>query len=375
MSDENEGSHAGHHHSGHADPLDTPKPMREERRPPEDDIAEIARGVRRLQLPINFTGLGHVNCYILDDDRGAALIDPGLPGRAAWKALRAGLTKADLRVKDIHTVIVTHSHPDHFGQAGKLRREAGARVITHKDFRLFWESDEDDEEPLENVNSPADNVHLVNEEGKTLWGSKQRMTMPRHRRLMYSLMKTRVGQVFIPTPRPTDRVSDGNIIELAGREFSAVHTPGHTIDHLCLHDPEEGLLFAGDHVLPTITPHISGMWHGPDPLRAFFDSLDKVASYDDVDLVLPAHGLTFDDVADRVGHIKVHHHERLDILREASTDLGPATVEQHMQRLFQKRSWGPMAESETFAHLEHLRYDGEATISRSEHDEVIYTFN
>ena len=38
-----------------------------------------------------------------------------------------------------------------------------------------------------------------------------------------------------------------------------MHTPGHTADHLCLFDPAEGVLLSGDHVLPTITPHINGI--------------------------------------------------------------------------------------------------------------------
>ena len=54
--------------------------------------------------------------------------------------------------------------------------------------------------------------------------------------------------------------------------------PGHTPDHLCLFDPDGGVLLSGDHVLPTITPHISGVDAGPDPLAAFEASLDKVAA-------------------------------------------------------------------------------------------------
>ena len=34
---------------------------------------------------------------------------------------------------------------------------------------------------------------------------------------------------------------------LAGREWQAVHTPGHTLDHLCLWDAEHGVLLSGDH--------------------------------------------------------------------------------------------------------------------------------
>jgi hypothetical protein len=42
-----------------------------------------------------------------------------------------------------------------------------------------------------------------------------------------------------------------------------------------------------------------------------------------------------------------------------------------MRRLFQQRSWGPMAESETYAHLEHLRLLGKATVS-SDGTQLLY---
>ena len=51
----------------------------------------------------------------------------------------------------------------------------------------------------------------------------------------------------------------------------------------------------------------------------------------------------------------------------ASTELGrPATVHELMQHLFAERAWGSMAESETYAHLEHLRLSHEATSSWSD---------
>ena len=134
----------------------------------------------------------------------------------------------------------------------------------------------------------------------------------------------------------------------------SLHTPGHTADHLCLFDPAEGVVLSGDHVLPTITPHISGLAAGADPLTEFFRSLDKVAELEGVQLVLPAHGHPFVDLAGRAKEIREHHEERLDTLRSAAEELGDATVEDYMQRLFKPRSWGQMAESETYAHLEHL---------------------
>jgi hypothetical protein len=77
--------------------------------------------------------------------------------------------------------------------------------------------------------------------------------------------------------------------------------------------------------------------------------------------VLPAHGHPFTDVVGRVDAILGHHEERLETIRGAGDDLGSGTVESFMQRLFKERSWGDMAASETYAHLEHLRILGLAT--------------
>jgi glyoxylase-like metal-dependent hydrolase (beta-lactamase superfamily II) len=169
-------------------------------------------------------------------------------------------------------------------------------------------------------------------------------------------------------------LADAEVIRLGKREWVSVHTPGHTPDHLCLYDPAGGVLLSGDHVLPTITPHISGLDAGPDPLSAFFTSLDKVSDLEGIGTVLPAHGHPFDDLRGRVKDIQRHHEERLARLREAGDELGQATVEQLSQKLFRQRSWGPMAESETYAHLEHLRLAGQA--SREERDgQLVYSMS
>jgi glyoxylase-like metal-dependent hydrolase (beta-lactamase superfamily II) len=191
------------------------------------------------------------------------------------------------------------------------------------------------------------------------WRSDATFSPPISRRLKFGIYRHALKR-FMRTPAPTRRVDDAEVIRLAGREWVSLHTPGHTDDHLCLYDPVEGIVLSGDHVLPTITPHISGLVAGADPLTAFFDSLDKVAALHGVGLVLPAHGHPFHDLAGRAGEIKDHHAERLDVLRKAAGDLGSASVEELSHHLFKPRSWGPMAESETYAHLEHLRAIGQA---------------
>jgi hypothetical protein len=125
-------------------------------------------------------------------------------------------------------------------------------------------------------------------------------------------------------------------------------------------------------VLPTITPHISGISTSPDPLASFFFSLDRVAEMSGVGRVLPAHGHPFEDLAARCEAIKRHHYERLEQVRSISRDLGPATVEAFSKRLFKPRSWGAMAESETYAHLEHLRMKGDADSHRDDSGRLVF---
>src|SRR5262249_61077540 len=45
-------------------------------------------------------------------------------------------------------------------------------------------------------------------------------------------------------------------IGLTARTLTAIATPGHTRGHMVFRDPAAGLLLAGDHVLPHITPSI-----------------------------------------------------------------------------------------------------------------------
>ena len=87
---------------------------RQEHETASPEVTEVAPNGLRMQLPIRMPGLGHVNMYALLDDEGAAVVDPGLPGPFTWKAIQDRLRQAELKPKDVHTVIITQSHPDHF---------------------------------------------------------------------------------------------------------------------------------------------------------------------------------------------------------------------------------------------------------------------
>ncbi|MCB0968446.1 MAG: MBL fold metallo-hydrolase [Ilumatobacter sp.] len=353
-----------HHHptpatNGSTD-QDAPRPPKQEQEEATTDVTEVAPGVLRTQLPISLPGLGHVNCYVMEDERGIAVVDPGLPGPAAWDALVDRLGRAGYGVTDVHTVVVTHSHPDHYGGAQRLRHESGAEIVTHESFRTLFDSVADDSEDSADlsVNSFDEQIEAIERymSRPSPWGGRRAGP---NREFIERLHGERPDVPLLEPLRPTMPVVEGQTIRLARREWVAMHTPGHTYDHLCLFDPEHGVVFTGDHVLPTITPHISGMAPEADPLALFFASLERMAAMSDVTVALPAHGHPFTDLRGRSEHIIEHHGERLDIIRQASEQFPDGTVSDFMRVLFRERSWGEMAESETYAHLEHLRELGE----------------
>ena len=354
-----------HHHDTHASGLsepDSPRKPRQEQEEATTEVTEVAPGVLRTQLPINMPGLGHVNCYVLEDERGIAVVDPGLPGPESWDHLVDRLGRAGFAVDDVHTVVVTHSHPDHFGGAMRLRYESGADIVTHETFRTMFDRTDltaDEDSAALDVNSPDDRAaamerHLAE---PTPWGGRR--SGPPKEFLDRILAAGESMDSTFATPKPTRPLVDGQTIKLARREWVAMHTPGHTYDHLCLYDPEFGVVLTGDHVLPTITPHISGLAPEPDPLALFFASLTRMAEMTDITVALPAHGHPFEDLGGRADAIIEHHEERLTIIRDALPGLPNGTVDAFMRVLFKERSWGEMAESETYAHLEHLRERGE----------------
>ncbi|MHB1525425.1 MAG: MBL fold metallo-hydrolase [Candidatus Dormibacteria bacterium] len=103
---------------------------------------------------------------------------------------------------------------------------------------------------------------------------------------------------------------------LAGRsELVAVHTPGHTSDHLCFLAERERLLFTGDHVLSGTT---SVIWPPDGDMAQYLASLRHVGELA-VDRLLPGHGEPIDNpaemVATLIGHRRAREEQILAALR------------------------------------------------------------
>ncbi|MEO9322948.1 MBL fold metallo-hydrolase [Nocardioides sp. C4-1] len=309
---------------------------------------EVAPGIHRIPLPLPMDGLKAINVYTIQTDDGLTLIDGGWHIPLARDLLDASLRSIGSGFGDIERFLVTHVHRDHFTMATVLGRELGIDVALGVGDKpaldLLNHSDELTENPFHEVLRSAGADALV-EKWRRLDADEGELP---------DLTQWQL---------PTTWLDGDHAIAVGARTIDAVHTPGHTPGHFVFADRADELLFAGDHVLPTITPSIGFVVPpAPDPLADFMASLAKVRSLPDL-RVLPAHGPVAPSSHARVDALLAHHEERLaDSL--AAVDAGGSTAYEVAEQLgwtrhlhaFDTLDWfnQGMAAMETKAHLDLL---------------------
>jgi glyoxylase-like metal-dependent hydrolase (beta-lactamase superfamily II) len=103
---------------------------------------------------------------------------------------------------------------------------------------------------------------------------------------------------------------DGDVAEGAGWRLEAVHTPGHTSNHLCFALPEERVLFSGDHVMGWSTSVIAP----PDgDMTHYLGALEKLLHRDDA-VYWPTHGPAISEPHDHVRAFIAHRRERTEAI-------------------------------------------------------------
>ncbi|MEU8893079.1 MBL fold metallo-hydrolase [Streptomyces sp. NPDC048442] len=267
----------------------------------------VSDRVHRIPLPLPLDSLAAVNVYVIEDPEGLVLIDSGWARPETEKALAKALSGLGYGLGDISQILVTHAHWDHYTQALALRDSLGSRVRIGRGER-----------------------HSI--EGLDLTRSPHPRQSAQLRACGAGELADRVDawpvtpeEWAMPFGPPDAWLDDGEQVQLADRRLSVVATPGHTRGHVVFGDPAAGLLFAGDHVLPHITPSL-GFECVPErsPLRSFQQSLRLVRELPDA-FLLPAHGRVTASVHTRVDELLAHHEERLEaVLREVRA--GAATA-------------------------------------------------
>jgi glyoxylase-like metal-dependent hydrolase (beta-lactamase superfamily II) len=307
-------------------------------------VVEVAPGVHRIPLPLPNDGLRAVNVYAVVDGDGLVLVDSGWAIPRARELLGEALNTLECSVADIHRFLITHVHRDHYTQAIIVRREVGVRVSLGAGER----------ESMAVIQAPGRPPLEPQLHQLRLYGATELVE------------QIAAGMAGHPAPEksdwesPDDWLDEGELTLASGRQLQVIETPGHTRGHVVFHDLSAELLFAGDHVLPTITPSIGfEPVLSPNPLGDFLRSLARVRQLPDA-VLLPAHGPVAPSVHARIDELVDHHGRRLDET-ETAVEVGADTAFDVAGRLRWTRRSRALSEldpfnqmlaiSETGAHL------------------------
>ena len=154
--------------------------------------------VTRFDLARTLAGQGRywTTAYLVD----GWLVDTG----CAFSALELVRALADQPLAGIAN---THAHEDHIGANGRLQRERGGLAIRAHPLALPVLADPRGQQPLHPYR-------------RVMWGW--------------------------PEPSQGQPASDGEVIETGRHRLQVIYTPGHSLDHICLYEAEQGWLFTGD---------------------------------------------------------------------------------------------------------------------------------
>lgn len=257
----------------------------------------VRRVLAKNPSPFTFTGTG---TYVVGHGT-VAIIDPGPADEAHLEAVAQAVAG-----ETVSHFLITHTHMDHSPGAGPLKRRLGGLIAGCA--------------PL-----------VLRDDGP------------------------RADAGFDPTYAPDHVMADGEAVSGPGWTLRAVHTPGHTSNHLCFALDEERALFSGDHVMGWSTTVVAP----PDgDMAAYMASLGKLMGRDDA-RYYPTHGAPVDEPKRLVKGMIAHRRQReTQILAqlEGGPRAIPAMVEQ-MYAAIDKRLW-PAAGRSVLAHLIDLEARG-----------------
>lgn len=313
-------------------------------------IEEIADSFFRVEIPLPKNPLRSLNSYVIKSQDRHLIIDTGFDLPECFDAMKEGLKRLDVRLEE-SDFFITHMHSDHAGLVTRLITDT-SRVYFNKT----------DAAVLTNLNVQKELNSFIRMSGLT---DDVVDAMIRIRSRFRYNINAWINKVIF--------VKAGDMLQAGDYTFRCIETPGHTMGHTCLYEPDRKILISGDHILYDITPNITCWTDSENRLKEYIASLDRV--YDmDVDLVLPGHRSVFTDFKGRITELKRHHEKRASDVAVILED-GPQNVAQVAAKMkweIKCESWEsfPVAQKwfatgEAMAHLRYLEEEGTVAVKRS----------
>ena len=327
-------------------------PLRYPIEPPPSDgtLVEIAPGLMWARIPMPMS-LDHINCYLLRDRYegrdGWAVVDTGL-GIPRTHEVWEKIFGETLAGQPMTRLICTHCHYDHAGAARWMQERFGVPLLmTFGEFMMLRGLMGPPPDPLPETHRAFYHRAGVSDEQ------------------LESMVGAMRKDPFMPqAPFNYERLRAGDVLQIGERDWQVIVGEGHSPEHACLYNARDGILIAGDQLLPRITSNVMVSPIEPEgsPLTVWLQSTLRMAELPADTLVLPSHQGVFLGIRERAHEVVAHHEQQFDQIRAHLASVPSASAWELMKVLF-TRLRSPvdhlMALGETIAHLNHLRAAGE----------------
>jgi len=319
---------------------------------------EISANLYRIEIPLPKNPLKAINSYVIKDAERNLIIDTGWNQEECMEAMQAGLKElgVDIRKTDF---FITHLHADHFGLVSSLVTDTSKIYFNQPDADRFKSGFRLDDF----VNVARSNGYPENEIQKAIHA---------HPGLKF---RARADLAF-------HILEEGDTLSIGDYGFKCIETPGHTLGHMCLYEPNKKIFVSGDLILNDITPNIQLWFDEWNPLKEYLASLDKVFELD-IELVLPGHRSIFKDCKKRIQELKQHHQDRLDeiisILEKGSKNAFQVASKMKWDIISDSWDLFPVSQKwfatgEAIAHLKYLKEKG-VIISEMRKQKIVFSLN
>ncbi len=301
--------------------------------------------------------MGPVNAYLVEAEP-LTLIDAGINTPDAQNALVLALASAGYFVESIERILVTHAHPDHYGLVPYLQEVSGATVYF----------------PEREIARVRDKQMLF-EVGRLL----VQAGMPLE--LLFKMDQQRKKD---PAPKvPHEKVvpvKDGDTFDFTtdagGFTLDALLMPGHTGGHVVYFDGDSKTMFAGDQLLPDVSPNpllepsLDEPGRRRRSLQEYLVSLERMAGMG-IALAYPGHGAPVEDPQRLIESTIEHHLKRKAAVAQRLGPDGKTPYELAQEVYPHVTGYDTfLAVSEIVAHLDLVVSDGNGIVE--ERDGVTY---
>lgn len=214
---------------------------------------------------------------------------------------------------------------------------------------------------------PDDKRHLAAIDQK-LAGATVGVVLVTHHHPDHLPLAERLAAAHRASVQRFPELGDGDVVRVGTLSLTALHTPGHSADHLCFWVPGDGAMFTGDLVLGKGSSMVT---YPEGNVAAYLRSLERLAALKPT-ILFPGH---WDPVADAVAKIEEYRTHRLEreaqVLAEVRRRGGTAGD-------LTRRVYGPAVADELFqaaemtmrAHLQKLVDEGLIRVGAEGGEEV-----